>query len=76
MKIIEDQQNQIILSVQQKIIKGGFTRINDTRPKARLLLILIRPRRVAPPLESVNEFMNYNPEPSMTWDLFHIRSGA
>jgi len=37
---------------------------------------LLRPRRVAPPLESFYKFMNLNPEPSMTWDFLHIHSGV
>ena len=31
--------------------------------------IFYRPRRVAPPLEHLNKFMNINSRPTMTWDF-------
>ena len=51
-------KNLLIIAVQLKIIKGGFTQNFNKNHKARLLLMLSRPRRVAPPLEFLNEFMN------------------
>ena len=52
---------EVILATIKKIIKEEITRKHCGRGKAHLLLIFIRPRRVAPPLESFYKFTNLNP---------------